>query len=128
MYLGLVLCLLGWAVLLGGLVPFIVIPAFFVLISFGSCGARTFMAERFGQKYASYRARVRAGFEDQDTSGRPRRERASAPKRATCTTSAAPAGSSPRSRAPGLRSSKLSIVPRLALRACSLSGPSRRAR
>ena len=29
MYLGFVLCLLGWAVLLGSLVPFVVVPAFF---------------------------------------------------------------------------------------------------
>ena len=34
MYLGLVLCLLGWAVLLGSLVPFVVVPAFFALIHF----------------------------------------------------------------------------------------------
>ena len=34
MYLGLVLCLLGWALLLGCLVPFVVVPAFFALIHF----------------------------------------------------------------------------------------------
>jgi protein-S-isoprenylcysteine O-methyltransferase Ste14 len=34
MYLGLVLCLLGWAVLLGSLVPFAVVPAFFALVHF----------------------------------------------------------------------------------------------
>jgi protein-S-isoprenylcysteine O-methyltransferase Ste14 len=34
MYLGLVLGLLGWAVLLGSLVPFVVVPAFFALIHF----------------------------------------------------------------------------------------------
>ena len=32
MYLGLVLCLLGWAVLFGSLVPLAVVPAFFALI------------------------------------------------------------------------------------------------
>ena len=40
-YLGLVLCLLGWAVLLGSFVPFVVVPAFFALIHFGSCCARS---------------------------------------------------------------------------------------
>ena len=34
MYLGLVLCLLGWAVLLDSLVPFAVVPALFALIHF----------------------------------------------------------------------------------------------
>ena len=60
MYLGLVLCLLGWAVLLGSLVPFVVIPAFFALIHFRFVmREESFMAERFGQEYASYRERVR---------------------------------------------------------------------
>ena len=34
MYLGLVLGVLGWAVLLGSLVPFAVVPGLFVLIHF----------------------------------------------------------------------------------------------
>jgi protein-S-isoprenylcysteine O-methyltransferase Ste14 len=34
MYQGLVLCLLGWTVLLDSVAPFIVVPAFFALIHF----------------------------------------------------------------------------------------------
>jgi protein-S-isoprenylcysteine O-methyltransferase Ste14 len=60
MYLGMVLCLLGWAVLLGSLVPFVVVPAFFALLH---CRfvlrEEPFMAERFGQEYESYRERAR---------------------------------------------------------------------
>ena len=60
MYLGLVLGLLGWAVLLGSLVPFVVVPAFSALIHFRFVlREEPFMAERFGREYDSYRERVR---------------------------------------------------------------------
>ena len=60
MYLGLVLGLPGWAVLLGSLVPFVVVPAFFALLhSRFVLREEPFMAERFGEGYAAYRARVR---------------------------------------------------------------------
>ena len=60
MYLGLVLCLLGWAVLLDSLVPFAVVPALFALIHFRFVlREEPFMAQRFGNLYADYRARVR---------------------------------------------------------------------
>jgi protein-S-isoprenylcysteine O-methyltransferase Ste14 len=60
MYVGLVLCLLGWAVLLGSVVPFAVVPTFFALIHFRFVlREEPFMAERFGEAYAAYRARVR---------------------------------------------------------------------
>ena len=60
MYVGLVLCLLGWAGLLGSLVPFAVVPAFFALVHFRFVlREEPFMAERFGQEYTTYRGRVR---------------------------------------------------------------------
>ena len=60
MYLGLVLCLLGWAVLLGSLVPFAVVPAFLALLHFRFVlREEPFMADRFGQDYASYHEQVR---------------------------------------------------------------------
>jgi protein-S-isoprenylcysteine O-methyltransferase Ste14 len=60
MYLGLVLALLGWAVLLGSLVPFAVVPAFFALIHYRFVlREEPFMMDRFGQEFASYRERVR---------------------------------------------------------------------
>ena len=47
MYLGLVLGVLGWAVLLGSLVPFAVVPGLFVLIHFRFVEREEpFMAER----------------------------------------------------------------------------------
>ena len=59
-YLGMVLGLLGWAVLLGSLVPFTSFPAFFALIHFRFVlRDEPFMAERFGHEYASYREQVR---------------------------------------------------------------------
>ena len=60
MYVGLILCLLGWAVLLGSVVPFAVIPAFFALIHYRFVlREEPFMAERLGEAYGAYRARVR---------------------------------------------------------------------
>ena len=60
MYLGLVLCLLDWALLLGSLAPFIVVPAFFVLLHFRFVlREEPFMAARFSHDYDSYRERVR---------------------------------------------------------------------
>jgi protein-S-isoprenylcysteine O-methyltransferase Ste14 len=56
MCLGMMLGLLGWAALLGSLVPFVVVPAFFALIHLRFV---VIMAERFGQEYAGYRERVR---------------------------------------------------------------------
>ncbi len=60
MYLGLVLCLAGWAVLLGTVAPMLVVPAFFALIQYRFVlREEPFMAERFGEAYAAYKARVR---------------------------------------------------------------------
>lgn len=54
------LCLLGWAVLLGSLVPFAVVPAFFALIDYRFVlREEPFMAERLGETYGAYLARVR---------------------------------------------------------------------
>lgn len=60
MYLGFVLILLGLAVLLGSLTPFIVLPFFAVVMD------RVFivveeqmLADRFGQAWLDYKARVR---------------------------------------------------------------------
>jgi protein-S-isoprenylcysteine O-methyltransferase Ste14 len=60
MYLGMVLSLVGWSVLLGSLVPTVVIPCFFALIHYRFVlREEPFMAERFGDAFAAYRARVR---------------------------------------------------------------------
>jgi protein-S-isoprenylcysteine O-methyltransferase Ste14 len=60
MYLGMVLCLVGWAVLLGTLVPVLVIPLFFAVIHYRFVlREESFMAERLGDAYATYKARVR---------------------------------------------------------------------
>jgi len=60
MYLGFVLILLGLAVLLGSLTPFIVVPIFAAVID------RVFivveeqmLANRFGQAWLDYKSRVR---------------------------------------------------------------------
>ena len=50
----------GWAVLLGSLVPFAVVPASFALIHHRFVRREEpFMAARFGEEYAGYRERVR---------------------------------------------------------------------
>ncbi len=60
MYLGTMLCLVGWAILLGSLVPFVVIPAYFALIHYRFVlREEPFMAERLGEAYNAYRRRVR---------------------------------------------------------------------
>ncbi len=60
MYLGTMLLLLGWIILLGSLVPLVVLPAYFALIH---CRfvlrEEPFMAERLGEPYEAYRRRVR---------------------------------------------------------------------
>jgi protein-S-isoprenylcysteine O-methyltransferase Ste14 len=60
MYLGFVLILLGLAILLGSLSPFIVVPVFAIVMN------RVFirieeqmLAEKFGQAWLDYKARVR---------------------------------------------------------------------
>ena len=51
---------LGWAALLGSLVPFIVVPVFLALIHYRFVlREEPFMAERFGEAYDAYRTRVR---------------------------------------------------------------------
>ena len=51
---------LGWAVLLGSLVPFIIVPVFLALIHYRFVlREEPFMAERFGEAYDAYRTRVR---------------------------------------------------------------------
>ncbi len=60
MYLGMMLYLVGWAVLLGTLVPVLVIPLFFAVIHYRFVlREEPFMAERLGDAYAAYKARVR---------------------------------------------------------------------
>ncbi len=60
MYLGTMLCLVGRAVLLGSLVPFVVVPAYLALIHYRFVvREEPFMAERLGEAYNAYRRRVR---------------------------------------------------------------------
>jgi len=60
MYLGFVLLVLGVAVLLGSLGPFVVVVAMpFVLEALYVRTEETMLAERFGAEWAAYRARVR---------------------------------------------------------------------
>jgi protein-S-isoprenylcysteine O-methyltransferase Ste14 len=60
MYLGFALVLLGVAILLGTLAPFITIPIFILLIQQRFIRAEERMlAERFGAVYTAYRQRVR---------------------------------------------------------------------
>ena len=63
MYLGLLLALLGTAILLGSLSPFLVIPVFFVIIREGYVKhEERFLEELFGDAYRSYKQRVRRWF------------------------------------------------------------------
>lgn len=60
MYLGLLLILLGMAILLGSLSPFLVIPVFFIIIREGYIKhEERFLEELFGEAYRSYKQRVR---------------------------------------------------------------------
>ena len=60
MYLGFVLLVLGVAVLLGSLGPFVVVVAMpFVLKALYVRTEEAMLAERFGAEWAAYRARVR---------------------------------------------------------------------
>jgi len=60
MYLGLLLILLGTAVVLGSLSPFLVIPVFFVIIQEGYVKhEERFLEELFGEAYRRYKQRVR---------------------------------------------------------------------
>jgi len=60
MYLGMVLILVGVAVLLGTLTPFIPIPLFMMLIQKRFIlGEEAMLAERFGEEYRGYKNSVR---------------------------------------------------------------------
>jgi protein-S-isoprenylcysteine O-methyltransferase Ste14 len=60
MYLGMAAILLGFAIYLGSVTPFIVIPAFMGLIAERFIVPEEEMLEKaFGQAYAGYKARVR---------------------------------------------------------------------
>ena len=63
MYLGMVLILLGLALLLGTLTPVLVVPVFVVLLRLRFIHAEEAALERtFGQEYRDYRSRVRRWF------------------------------------------------------------------
>jgi protein-S-isoprenylcysteine O-methyltransferase Ste14 len=60
MYVGLVTALLGAAVLLGSLTPFLVIPVFIVIIRMRFISAEeAALVAKFGPRYEAYRRRVR---------------------------------------------------------------------
>jgi protein-S-isoprenylcysteine O-methyltransferase Ste14 len=60
MYLGMVLILLGCAILLGSLLPFVIIPVFIVLLEIRFVRTEEAMLkERFGEAWLEYTERVR---------------------------------------------------------------------
>ncbi len=59
-YLGMTSILIGTALALGSLVPWLVVPVFVVLVGYNVIPVEEAMlAEAFGQSYADYRAKVR---------------------------------------------------------------------
>ena len=60
MYLGMVFCLIGIAVALGSLLPFVLIPVFILVIQTQFILAEErFLEELFGDEYLAYKKRVR---------------------------------------------------------------------
>jgi protein-S-isoprenylcysteine O-methyltransferase Ste14 len=60
MYVGLLLVLLGWAVLLSNVLAFAILPAFILYVNRFQIGPEeTALAKMFGEQYATYRSRVR---------------------------------------------------------------------
>lgn len=63
MYLGMVLVLSGAATVLGTFTPWLVVPAFVLLIQRRFIrGEETLLEQTFGERYSSYRERVRRWF------------------------------------------------------------------
>lgn len=63
MYLGLITMLIGNAVLLGSLSPFLVIPVFFLIIQEGFIKhEEVFLENIFGDEYRAYKTRVKRWF------------------------------------------------------------------
>ncbi len=63
MYLGMVLGLLGVAILMGSLTPLLLIPFFAVIVQLGFIEVEERMLEaRFAQEWQAYKARVRPWF------------------------------------------------------------------
>jgi len=63
MYLGLLLLLLGWAVFLGSVLPFIVLPLFVVVLTVQQIiPEERILEEKFGQQYCDYKQSVRRWF------------------------------------------------------------------
>jgi protein-S-isoprenylcysteine O-methyltransferase Ste14 len=63
MYLGLLLMLTGWAIYLGGLMPFVMLPVFVWLLHEYQIKHEEHMLERkFGDEYLEYKMRVRRWF------------------------------------------------------------------
>ena len=59
MYLGLLLVLIGWAVRLGTASPWLVVPLFWTVITYGQIVAEEqALTQLFGQRYAAYRCEV----------------------------------------------------------------------
>ena len=59
-YLGMTSILVGTALALGSLVPWLVVPVFVVLVGYNVIPVEeSMLAEAFGQSYADYRAKVR---------------------------------------------------------------------
>ena len=63
MYLGFLVVLAGWAVFLGHLLPFIVLPLYMLYLGkFQIDPEEHFLAAKFGDRYETYRRRVRRWF------------------------------------------------------------------
>ena len=60
MYLGLAIVLTGWAIYLGSLSPFLLIPIFIVVLTVQQiCPEEEILSEKFGQDYIDYKESVR---------------------------------------------------------------------
>ena len=60
MYVGVLLVLLGWAVLLSNVLAFVIVPAFVLYMNRFQIGPEeAVLAKMFGEEYAAYRSRVR---------------------------------------------------------------------
>ncbi|PHS26434.1 MAG: isoprenylcysteine carboxyl methyltransferase [Methylophaga sp.] len=63
MYVGLVLLLLGWAIFLGSLLPFMMLPIFIVVMTNQQIiPEEQILEQKFGQQYRDFKYKVRRWF------------------------------------------------------------------
>lgn len=60
MYLGLLMLLKSWAIYLGSLTPFLILPLFILILTFSQIiPEEKILEEKFGQTYLDYKSKVR---------------------------------------------------------------------